>query len=172
VIFGRGNPCPDEVVASFIIDGTPPDESVCEGDVVGYYIPLLPLSLDEFDSAESMLDAIEFEISYMPEYYWWDFVNDTPVGCNQGGTITFTATDAGDGFVFEECAFMDGLVLSGDGSTSASGARTAPTCTSGQVWMRPSTTTARETSSPAEPTKRHSSLSMPSSTKIRCRSLA
>jgi pimeloyl-ACP methyl ester carboxylesterase len=116
VIFGRGNPCPDEVVTSFIIDGTPPDESVCEGEVVGYYIPLLPLSLDEFDSAESMLDAIEFEISYMPEYYWWDFVTDTPVGCNQGGTITLTATDAGDGFVLEDCAFMDGLVLSGDGS--------------------------------------------------------
>jgi pimeloyl-ACP methyl ester carboxylesterase len=116
VIFGRGNPCPDDSVTAFILNGTPPEETVCEGDVVGYYIPLLPVSLDEFDSAEAMLDAVDYEIAYLPEYYWWDTVTTTPVGCNQGGTLTMSATDEGDGFVFEECAFMEGLVLSGEGS--------------------------------------------------------
>jgi len=116
VIFGRGNQCPDEAVSAFILDGTPPEQTSCEGEVVGYYIPLLPTTLDGFDSAEAMLDAVELEISYMPEYYWWDTVTDTHVGCNQGGTITITVDDAGDEFMLEDCAFTDGLVLTGEGS--------------------------------------------------------
>jgi pimeloyl-ACP methyl ester carboxylesterase len=116
VIFGRGNECPDDPVTAFILEGTPPDVTECEGDVVGYYISLLPLSVDEFDSAETMFDSVEFEIFYMPEYYWWDTVTDTPVGCNQGGVITFTAHEETDGFLLEECAFMEGLTLTGEGS--------------------------------------------------------
>ncbi len=116
VTFGRGNTCPDVAVTAFILDGTSPDETQCEGDVVGYYIALLPASLDGFDSAESMLDAIELEILYLPEYYWWDTVTETPIGCNLGGTITLSATDDGDRFVLESCALMDGLALSGEGS--------------------------------------------------------
>jgi hypothetical protein len=84
--------------------------------VVGYYIPLLPTSLDAFDSAETMLDSIEFEIFYMPEYYWWDTVTDTPVGCSLGGTITFSAGDEVDLYSLRDCALMDGVTLTGDGS--------------------------------------------------------
>jgi pimeloyl-ACP methyl ester carboxylesterase len=116
VIFGRGNPCPDLTVTAFILDGTPPEVTVCDGEVVGYYIPLLPLTVDEFDSSEAMLDAVELEIGYMPEYYWWDTFTDTPVGCNQGGTITFTPIDVGDRFLLQECVLMEGLVLTGEGS--------------------------------------------------------
>ncbi len=116
VIFGRGNECPDDAVSSFILEGTAPDVTECEGDVVGYYISLLPQSVDEFDSAETMFDSVEFEIFYMPEYYWWDTVTDTPAGCNQGGVITFTAQEETDGFTLEECVFMDGLTLTGEGS--------------------------------------------------------
>jgi hypothetical protein len=72
--------------------------------------------VDEFDSAETMFDSVEFEIFYMPEYYWWDTVTDTPVGCNQGGVITFTAQEETDGFALDECVFMEGLTLTGEGS--------------------------------------------------------
>jgi len=116
VTFGRGNACPDESVTSFILEGTLPEVTECDGDVVGYYIPLLPLALDEFDSAETMFDSVEYELFYLPEYYWWDTVTDTPVGCNQGGTMTITALEDSDGFRFEDCVLMDGLSLTGDGS--------------------------------------------------------
>ena len=116
VIFGRGNECPDGAVTDFILESTVPEVTECEGDVVGYYITLLPISIDEFDSAETMLDSVEFEIFYMPEYYWWDTVTDMPTGCNQGGVITFTAEETTDGFLLEECVFMEGLTLTGDGS--------------------------------------------------------
>jgi len=84
--------------------------------VVGFYVPLLPVTLDGFDSAEMMLDAVEYEITYLPEYYWWDGFTDTEVGCNLGGTLTLTATDSGDAYRFDECGFMDGLVLTGEGA--------------------------------------------------------
>jgi pimeloyl-ACP methyl ester carboxylesterase len=116
VIFGRGNPCPDDSVTAFILSGASPEEAECEGEVVGYYIPLLPASLDAFDSAETMLDSIEFEILYMPEYYWWDTETDTSVGCNLGGTITFSAAIDGDLFTMEDCAFMEGVTFTGEGS--------------------------------------------------------
>jgi pimeloyl-ACP methyl ester carboxylesterase len=115
VIFGRGNACPDDGVTAFILNGATPEEAECEGDVVGYYIPLLPASLDAFDSVETMLDSIEFEIFYMPEYYWWDTETDTPVGCNLGGTITFSAGVDGDVYTMQDCAFMEGVTLTGDG---------------------------------------------------------
>jgi hypothetical protein len=116
VLFGRGNPCPDDAVNAFILDGTPPVVTLCSGEVVGYYIPLLPTTPDQFDSIESLFDAVEFEIVYLPEYYWWDTVTDTAVGCHEGGTITLTAGDAGDRFLLDDCAFIEGLVLSGEGS--------------------------------------------------------
>jgi len=116
VLFGRGNPCPDDAVNAFILDGTPPVVTLCPGEVVGYYIPLLPTTPDQFDSIESLFDAVEFEIVYLPEYYWWDTVTDTAVGCHEGGTITLTAGDAGDRFLLDDCAFIEGLVLSGEGS--------------------------------------------------------
>jgi pimeloyl-ACP methyl ester carboxylesterase len=116
VVFGRGNECPDDAVSQFILEGTPPAIEECEGDVVGYYIPLLPVSTTEFDSAETMFDAIEFDLFYLPEYYWWDTVTETPVGCNQGGVVTFVAEEGRDGFRFDECAFMEGVTLTGEGS--------------------------------------------------------
>jgi pimeloyl-ACP methyl ester carboxylesterase len=116
VVFGRGNECPDDAVTAFILDGTSPDIDQCEGDVVGYYIPLLPVSVADFDSAETMFDSIEFDLFYLPEYYWWDTVTETPVGCNQGGIVTFFADEGQDGYRFDECVFMEGVTLSGEGS--------------------------------------------------------
>jgi pimeloyl-ACP methyl ester carboxylesterase len=116
VVFGRGSDCPDEAVTQFILEGTSPDVTDCAGDVVGYYIPLLPVSISEFDSAETMFDAIEFDLFYLPEYYWWDSVTETPVGCNQGGIVTFTGEDDEDMYLFDECVFMEGVTLTGIGS--------------------------------------------------------
>ena len=121
VIFGRGNPCPDEDTTAFILDGTPPAVSVCEGDVADSYLPIMPASVGEFDNAEAMLDAIEWELSYMPEYYYWDGVEDTAAGCGLGGTVAFTSTDVGYGFQFEECGLTEGLVISGSGAYDADG---------------------------------------------------
>jgi pimeloyl-ACP methyl ester carboxylesterase len=115
VIFGRGNSCPDDAVNAFILDGTPPDVTVCDGDTVGYYIPLLPTSIGDFEDPESMFDAIEYDITYTPEYWWWDGVTDTSIGCSAGGSMVISATDTGDAYQFDHCALIDDLVISGSG---------------------------------------------------------
>jgi len=116
VIFGRGNPCPDEDTTAFILDGTPPSVSTCDGVVVDIYQPLFPASAEEFEDAETMFDAVEWEIYYLPEYYYWDGIDDSGAGCNLGGSMTFVPTDVGYGLEFADCAFSDGLVLDGTGS--------------------------------------------------------
>lgn len=115
VIFGRGNACPDEDTTAFILDGTTPSVSTCDGVVTEAYFPLISASVDEFEDAETMLDAVEWEIYYMPEYYYWDGIEDSGAGCNLGGSVSFVGTDVGYEFAFADCALTDGMVLNGTG---------------------------------------------------------
>lgn len=114
VIFGWGESCPDAEVTAFILDGTAPETETCEGVVVGDYVPLFPQDLPE--EGADLLDLVEWEVTYHPDYYYWDGYTDTSVGCYNGGTWSFTATDAGNDFVFEECELAAGLVIAGSGS--------------------------------------------------------
>ena len=113
VIFGWGEACPDEEVTAFILDGTPPTTEMCDGVVVGDYVPLFPESLPEL--SEDLLDLVEWEVSYHPDYYYWDGYTDTRLGCYNGGTWSFTATDVGNDFAFEDCELAVGLTVDGSG---------------------------------------------------------
>ena len=113
VIFGRGNECPDVAVTAFIVDGEAPTVSECEGYVVDYYPPLFPLSLSEFPDALTFLAAIEDEVTYLPEYWYWDGYDETATGCRHGGTLTMGPTDVGYFFEFDSCAFAADGPLTG-----------------------------------------------------------
>jgi pimeloyl-ACP methyl ester carboxylesterase len=116
VIFGRGNPCPDDPVNAFLLDGTLPDAGlVCEGLLISDYVPLIPGSVSGFESAEEMLDAVEWEVNYLPEYIWWDGVSEDGAGCSLGGAIGFGADDTSYLFDFQECGLTEGMVLDGTG---------------------------------------------------------
>jgi pimeloyl-ACP methyl ester carboxylesterase len=114
VIYGWGEICPDVEVTAFILDGTPPVTEVCDGEVIGVYQPLFSASPGE--DPEILLDTIEWEVYYLPEYYYWDGFTDSGAGCPAGGTVAFTASDAGDEFVFEDCALSPEVVISGTGA--------------------------------------------------------
>ena len=114
VIFGWGEPCPDEDVTAFILDGTPPTTEVCEGVVIAPYQPRLTGA--DTEDPETMLSNIEWEIGYLPEYYYWDLFTDTSVGCPEGGTLSFTATEVGNDFSFEDCGLATDVLMSGTGS--------------------------------------------------------
>ena len=114
VIFGWGEPCPDDEVTAFILEGTPPTTEICDGEVVAPYQPRLP-DVDTEDP-ETMLRDLEWEIRYLPEYYYWDGYTDTSVGCSYGGTMTFTPNDVGNDFAFDECGLSADVLMSGTGS--------------------------------------------------------
>jgi hypothetical protein len=86
---------------------------MCDGAVVGDYVPLFPESLPEH--SEDLLDLVEWEVSYHPDYYYWDGYTDTRLGCYNGGTWSFTATDVGNEFEFEDCELAVGLTIDGSG---------------------------------------------------------
>jgi hypothetical protein len=117
VIFGRGDACPDEIVTAFLVEGKTPEQrrTTCEGVLYNTYIPLAALNMADFaDLLEAMI-AVDNEIYYLPEYYYWDVETPTTVACPYGGTMYFEATDAGDKLTLEQCAFVKGFVLTGSG---------------------------------------------------------
>ncbi|HEY7704709.1 MAG TPA: alpha/beta hydrolase [Acidimicrobiia bacterium] len=117
VIFGRGNSCPDDPVTAFIVDGTVPEEGLmCEGVLITDYVPLMPLSVNAFDTPGEMFDAVETELNYLPEYLWWDGVSEDGAGCSGGGAIGFSSDDTSYLFDFQQCGLTDGLVIDGTGS--------------------------------------------------------
>ena len=116
VIFGWGNSCVDDLVTAFLVaDLLPAREVTCDGVVVSEYVPLLPLSAADFDNPLHALAALDDEIYYLPEYYYWDYETPTAIGCPFGGTFSFMMTDEGEKFSFFQCAFVDGFALTGDG---------------------------------------------------------
>lgn len=114
VIFGWGESCPDDDVTAFILDGTPPSADLCDGVVMAAYEPIL--RGEDFDDPEYLLDAIEWDIFFLPEYYYWDWYTDTAIGCTHGGSMSFVATDTGNDFEFSDCGLAPDVILDGTGS--------------------------------------------------------
>ncbi len=118
VIYGWGNPCVDDPVTRFVVDGITPAEreTVCQGLITEAYVPLAPRSAESFsDPLEALLSADD-EIFYLPEYYYWNLVAEVSVGGPYGGTLTFAPSPEGEAFVLESLAFSEGFVMTGTGT--------------------------------------------------------
>ena len=117
--FAWGYPCPDELVTRFLVAGETPDarESTCPGRLADAYVPLAPARAAAFKNAQAALASAETEITYLPEYYYWDGVTPTSVGCPVGGgTMRMRESRNGYRFVFRRCGFTRGVLLTGTGS--------------------------------------------------------
>ncbi len=118
IIFGRGNDCPDDIVTDFIVKGQVPTQrqTECEGVVAGQYVPLAPRNADAFDNPLDALASAETEITYLPEYYYWDGIEATGAGCTLGGTLSFAADGSKSAFTLNACAFTRDFSMTGAGS--------------------------------------------------------
>lgn len=119
VIFGRGNACPDELVVDFLVNDVVPAEreTVCEGNLIDPHVPLAPRFAAVFGSPQNAFSAMETEIYYLPEFYYWDGYTPTSVGCNYGGTLGFAMNNAGTriNFSLNKCAFAEKFIMTGTG---------------------------------------------------------
>ena len=117
VIFGWGVACVDDLVTAFLVDDKmPARETTCEGIVADEFVPLAPLRASDFVDPLEALASVDDEISFLPEYYYWDAETPTAIGCPFGGTLSFEPSDVGEAFTFKDCAFSDGFVLNGEGA--------------------------------------------------------
>jgi pimeloyl-ACP methyl ester carboxylesterase len=117
VIYGRGNPCPDDLVTAFLVEDKLPEqrETTCEGVVADAYVPLPPADASAFENPLEALLSADTEINHLPEYYYWDVETPISVGCPRGGTLAFEAGEQGDEFTLTGCAFSAGFALTGAG---------------------------------------------------------
>ena len=120
VIFGRGNECPDALVTNFLVnDIVPPQrETTCNGRVMDDYVPNAPRFASTFRSPRKALSAMETEIYYLPEFYYWDTTTPTSVGCNNGGVLNFAPNSSGTkyNFTLSNCALTTNFIMTGTGS--------------------------------------------------------
>jgi len=122
VIYGRGHACPDDLVTNFLLfDELPAQrETECPGSVMDNYVPLAPRSAWQFDDLADAFLALEDELYYLPEYYYWDGAEATGVGCARGGGLTLVPDDEVYAFTLDRCAFVRALALTGSGSQDPS----------------------------------------------------
>jgi pimeloyl-ACP methyl ester carboxylesterase len=118
VTFGRGNSCPDDIVTAFLVNDQMPAEreTTCDGVLYSTFVPLAPVSAAKFNNPLEAMSSVDDEFYYTPEYYYWDYVTPTTIGCTYGGTFSFKVTDSGEAYTINKCAFSIGFIMTGDGS--------------------------------------------------------
>jgi pimeloyl-ACP methyl ester carboxylesterase len=115
VIYLRGNPCPDDVIAAFLLEGTLPErETTCDLPAVEPYVPIPAADVDDYDSTLDALSAVDDEINNNADYWDWDLSKPLEYGCQYGGTIEYRVSDDGSDITLDGCAFSRGLALTGE----------------------------------------------------------
>jgi pimeloyl-ACP methyl ester carboxylesterase len=120
VTFARGNACPDDIVTDFLVNDKMPAKAVmrCEGELVNDYVPVAPADSRNYKNALDAMIAIENEIYNAPEFFNWDLFDKESIGCDKGGSVSFSASSKDDNtirFKLNQCAFSRGFAVTGDG---------------------------------------------------------
>lgn len=120
-IYGYGYDCPDKYVTDFLVDGTlPPErEIVCsdwENAVFGFYSPILPENVNDFEDPLDMMISLDDNFFYLPDVYSNSWSEEQAIGCDFGGTMTFGPSPEGEAYTYDQCAMMRGVILTGAGS--------------------------------------------------------
>ena len=118
VIFGWGEACPDEVIGAYMGEGTLPDARVvtCQGDVADAFVPLAERRPEDYDDALAVMQSLDDQIFTTNDYGYRLDADPLAIGCDFGGTLTYTPTDVGTDVTLDGCAFTEGMPLSGSGS--------------------------------------------------------
>jgi pimeloyl-ACP methyl ester carboxylesterase len=118
VIFGWGEACPDEVIGAYLAEGTPPRTRVltCDGAVADEFVPLAAARVGDYDDALDLMTSMDDQILTTDDYQ--NRLDDVAItmGCDFGGTLTYTPTDSGTAIDLDGCAFTPGAALSGTGT--------------------------------------------------------
>ena len=117
VIYGRENPCVDQVVERFLLEGgLPATRSVqCSDIVAESYIPLTALYVEDYEDAVDAMASIEDELFADPLYSFWDGLGTIQIGCRYSGFVTVTTGERLDTFRFNGCEYAAGMPLDGSG---------------------------------------------------------
>ncbi len=123
VIFGWGRSCPDDLVADYMVKGTPFKGPVvtCPGSVVGAYVALAKPSASDYTTTSAFLGSFADQVLNTNDYV--DMLGQDPIrlGCDFGGSLAYTPDSSGTKLAMTGCAFTPGLPVTGTGAVDGSG---------------------------------------------------
>ena len=128
VIWGGGFACPDKLVFGLMLDGRRPEtpEQLCQQALLDTYAGLTLTGPDAAADPFALARAIETELAQSVELSNWGGESELAVGCDFGGSVTVTATETASEYAFKECAWWQGVKLSGSGSQVEAGDGSTP----------------------------------------------
>jgi hypothetical protein len=135
VTFGRGNPCPDNLVNDFLISGRRPTQrtTTCSDAYVDPYIPLAPARASAFKNLKAALISFNQQFAVLPEYAYWTGTAPLATGCAVTGSVRVRTTGSGAAYRFANCSFTTGVRLTGTGTFNTdSGLTTLNVTTTGR----------------------------------------
>ena len=133
VIYLRGESCPDDDISAYLLDGTLPASHRIDCEFLGAddYVPIPAEDASDYGSTRAALSAVDDEINTNTEWAYWDGEDVLQVGCMKGGTISYEANAQGYGVTLDDCAFSDGLALTGSAEIADDGTFTLDATTDG-----------------------------------------
>jgi pimeloyl-ACP methyl ester carboxylesterase len=123
VIFGWGLPCPDNLVADYMVLGKSLGGPVvtCPGSVADPYVALAKTAAADYRTAAAFMGSFADQVLNTNDYV--DMLDKDPIamGCDLGGVLSYRPAASGTGLVLAGCAFTTGMAVSGTGSIDADG---------------------------------------------------
>jgi len=122
VIFGWGESCPDDLITAWLASGTPPPTRItlCAGKVAGTYLPVAAPKASDYRDALDFATTMDDHLLNTDDYgYRYDSKTALTVGCDFGGTVTYSPTVTGTKMSLHECAFTPQLPMTGTATTNA-----------------------------------------------------
>ncbi len=118
ITFGWGNACPDELIADYLVKGTPIDAAitVCDGVIADAYVPIARDAPADYRDALDLAAAMDDQVVNTDDYFYRLEDAPLPIGCDYGGTLTYTPTDTGTDLALSGCEFTEGLPMTGKGA--------------------------------------------------------
>ena len=119
VIYAWGQSCPDDIVTRYLVDRTLPTTRVttCIWSVADPYVANAPTAASGYRNALAMMHSLDDQIFNTDDYYSRFDADPLAIGCDFGGTLTYTPGDAGTSVKLDRCAFTPGLPVTGTGAT-------------------------------------------------------
>ena len=109
-------------IRDFLVNGVFPDQREIIYEDWGAagiqaYVPRIYKNAYEFGNLLETFWAIDSELIFQPKYYYNNSDEDVSVACPYGGSFSFRSSDLGDTYSFKDCAYTQGFVMTGTGSS-------------------------------------------------------
>ncbi len=117
VIFGRGDPCPDQPITDYLVKGSLPILRVtpCANVVSDDYVSNARPRATQYRDALALMASMEAQVTGTDDYNERLDKDPITMGCYLGGTLRYQPVSGGTKLSLDRCAFTRGAPMTGSG---------------------------------------------------------